>query len=530
MGPGAGAVTIAAGARELRRPAPPASGGPRFAAFCSTYVRQTKGRWANHALELEGWERAFWNEALEIDPATGRRIYQEAGLGVPTKNGKSTQASAAGLYFLVADGEAEPEVIVAAAAAPQARVVFGQSRTMAQASPLLLDHLRVLKYSLEVPRTGGIMRAVAADAALQHGGNPSANIIDEIHAHKSADLYTALTKSGAARDQPFTLWITTEGGDGAGLLAELKGQMFTGAGELERRPGLLIYRDRGNGILVYWYGAEADADIEDPATWALVNPASWMTDGRWLRSQFERLKARNALPEWQMYHLNMTPDRLQRAVDLAAFKAATRRELALRPELPVGVGVYRSADGTQGAVVVAQRQPDVRDGQPGVVVRAYHFPPDATGQAPALAIRAKLVELRATYPAPQAIDKKYHAPILGPAIAWCSNYLAETAETLTAEGLNMVKFPLYAATMGPASTLASELIATGRLAHDGDLVLIDHVNRTDATINARGRLWVAAAPPDHNPSAIALPPAIAMAMQGAPVPAAAPVYGSFGLP
>ncbi len=80
------------------------SGGPHFAAFCERYIERTKGRWARQPLILEDWQREFWWEALEIDPATGLRVYSEVGLGIPTKNGKSTMASAGGLYFLVADG------------------------------------------------------------------------------------------------------------------------------------------------------------------------------------------------------------------------------------------------------------------------------------------------------------------------------------------------------------------------------------------------------------------------------------------
>ena len=45
-----------------------------------------------------------------VRPATGLRIYNEVGLGIPRKNTKSTMASAAGLYMLDADGEPEHEV------------------------------------------------------------------------------------------------------------------------------------------------------------------------------------------------------------------------------------------------------------------------------------------------------------------------------------------------------------------------------------------------------------------------------------
>ena len=72
------------------------TGGPHFAAYCERYIRHTKGRWAGRPLVYEDWQREFWWEALEFDPATGLRIYNEVGLGIPRKNTKSTMASAAG--------------------------------------------------------------------------------------------------------------------------------------------------------------------------------------------------------------------------------------------------------------------------------------------------------------------------------------------------------------------------------------------------------------------------------------------------
>jgi hypothetical protein len=91
------------------------SGGPYFAAFCERYLRHTKGRWSGRPLVFEDWQREFWWEALEVDPATGLRVYSEIGLGLPRKNGKSVMASAFSLYMLAAGGEPEPEVYAAAA-------------------------------------------------------------------------------------------------------------------------------------------------------------------------------------------------------------------------------------------------------------------------------------------------------------------------------------------------------------------------------------------------------------------------------
>ncbi len=95
----------------------PALSAPILPRTARRYIRHTKGRWAGQPLVYEPWQREFWWEALEFDPATGFRIYNEVGLGIPRKNTKSTMASAAGLYMLDADGEPEPEVYVAAAAA-----------------------------------------------------------------------------------------------------------------------------------------------------------------------------------------------------------------------------------------------------------------------------------------------------------------------------------------------------------------------------------------------------------------------------
>ena len=157
------------------------------------------------------------------------------------------------------------------------------------------------------------MRALASDGGLQHGLNPSCSIIDEVHAHKNDDLYTALTTGTGAREQPLTFWITTAGKDEDNLLATLHDQMFDGTGELEQRSdSLLIYRDRDAGVYIWWYGAPRDADIEDPAVWARCNPASWLQDGSVLRRDFGKLK-----PEGQaarVAHLPPQPDHGHRGV------------------------------------------------------------------------------------------------------------------------------------------------------------------------------------------------------------------------
>lgn len=492
------------------------SGGPHFAAFCERYIRQTKGRWAGNPLLFEPWQREFWWEALELDPRTGRRIYTEVGLGLPRKNTKSTMASAAGHYFLVADGEAEPEVYIGAAARNQAGIVLGQMRTMARRSPGLLDLEIVRRYSIECPGTGGIARALASDGALQHGLNPSANIIDELHAHKDASLYTALTTGTAAREQPFTLWISTAGVAGQGILAEIYQSMFDGPGELEDRESLRIYRDRANGVLIYWYGAPRDADIEDPAVWLATNPISYLQDGKYLAAQFARLKSRGALLEWRMYHLNQFGEHEESWLPpgrWAACRDETDRAGAalhgLRADLPIAVGVDRAQTSDAAAIVVAQRQGEL------CVVRSRLFvPADATGQVDSEAMRVTLRELKARFPMPAAYDENAAAPLPGPAFAYDPTSFGESAEILDGEGLNMVRYPQTDALLAPATTLTHQLVSERRLRHDGDAILAEHVGASKAKLTERGMriTKLRRGSPVKNVAAVGLVMAVGIAM------------------
>lgn len=502
------------------RPPDTRTDGPYFADFCAYYLRHTKGRWANQPVVLEDWQRDFWWEALELDPVTGRRVYQEVGLGLPRKNGKSLVASAAGLYFLTADGEAEPEVYVGAGAQQQAGIVMSQSLSMARRSTKLRPYLIVRKYQLECPTNGGRMRALSSDGALQHGLNPSCSVIDEVHAHKDTALYTALTTGTGARDEPFTLWITTAGPDEDNLLADLYDQMYSGGGELEQRtPYLTIYRDRAAGVLIFWYGAPREADPDSPEVWYGCNPASWLNEGNYLAKEHRKLKAKGHMLEWRIYHLNQRVGAVEAWLpdgtwdhQKDASEVGGDPWHGLDEALPLGVGVEKSPMSDGGAIVAAQRQGD------RVVVRAKHFGAQpATGRVNVEEMRLALRSLRGRFPAPAVRDAKTQRAVPGPAVAYDPWAFTESAESVEQDGVNMVAFPQSAATMGPASTATYELVTTGRLYHDGDPVLGRHVADTTALLTDRG-MKVMKGKKRANHSAMAMVMAVAMAMQDAPKP------------
>jgi hypothetical protein len=96
-------------------------------------------------------------------------VYQEVLLGIPRKNGKSTIASAGGLYLLTSDGENEPEVYIAAAALKQATIVFRQQKRFVAASPGLQDFVIPRRDYIDCPGTAGSSGSSRATARCSTG-------------------------------------------------------------------------------------------------------------------------------------------------------------------------------------------------------------------------------------------------------------------------------------------------------------------------------------------------------------------------
>jgi phage terminase large subunit-like protein len=462
--------------------------GPRLAAFSQRYIRQTKGRWAGQPLIFEDWQQEFWDEALELDSLTGLRVYQEVILGIPRKNGKSTIASAGGVYLLTADGENEPEVYIAAASLKQATIVFRQQKRFVAASPGLQDFVLPRRDYIDCPQNGGILRVLSSDGALQHGLNPSGNIIDELWAHKSPELYTALTSAGGAREQPITITITTAGIAEEQILGQIYSAALARVDVVEHRPGLTIVRDRDAGFLMYWYGAAADADPMDPAVWALSNPASWITE-QYLRRELRKPTMR--LTDFRRLHLNQWPSGVEDWLPLGTWADCSSKDHdpndllhGLDRKRPIAVGIDFGVSDDTTCVTVAQRipmpigrrNPEIPSSEDHVVVRARFFAPDPrTGEeADVNEILNYLRSLRNMFPA--LARKVQRRGAGGPVFAYDPWGFKAMASILESEGLVMVSMAQNDSQMVPAATDLYGLVVTKRLEHDGDPVLARHLS------------------------------------------------------
>jgi phage terminase large subunit-like protein len=417
--------------------------GEQVARFAETFIVNTKGRWAGKPLIYEPWQRSLMDE-LYLQYDDGERVYTEALVGVGRKAGKSTWASSLALHALIGSREGSPEVYVAAAARDQARIVFGQAADFVKASPKLRDWLTVQRSAILCKSNGGVLRVLSSDAGVQYGLNPSMVIIDELAVHKNPELYYALTTGQLARQSPLVVSITTAGWDRDNIAFSL----YQRGKELEAQG---VAAMRRGGFLFKWWEADPMLDIMDEEGWQQANPSSWvrMQD---LRREAERLPGN----VFRRLHLNQwteAEDAWIAPSDWDVLRGPAEIDRSLPTWMAVDVGIKRDS----AAIVWGQWYGE------RLHIRQRLLLPENEGPKFGVAdVRAAVADFASGF------DRLRE-------IAYDPFSFRESAEILLERGLNMVEFPQTAGRMAPASETVYELIVGGRLEHDGERTMRDHV-------------------------------------------------------
>lgn len=180
--------------------------------FAENFCRQSKGKFGGQLVKLELWEKAILAAIFGFIDIEGNRKYREAILIIGKKNGKSLLASIVGLYMLLADGEAGPEVYCAATKKDQAKIVWSEAKKMVKKSPHLADKVRALIAELDTDFNDGTFKPLASDSDTLDGLNIHCAIMDEIHQWKNGkSLYDILADGITAREQPLIFIASTAG-------------------------------------------------------------------------------------------------------------------------------------------------------------------------------------------------------------------------------------------------------------------------------------------------------------------------------
>lgn len=182
-----------------------------------------KGKWGGTPIKLEPWQCFILCTVFGwIHKKTGLRRFRTVYIEVPRKNAKSTLSSGVGLYMLTEDGEEGAEVYSAATTRDQAKIVFGDAQSMVRRTPELRAHYgaEANAHNINVLRTSSKFEALSSEGNTLDGLNIHCAIVDELHAHKTRDVWDVLETGTGSREQSLIWAITTAGSNKTGICYE----------------------------------------------------------------------------------------------------------------------------------------------------------------------------------------------------------------------------------------------------------------------------------------------------------------------
>lgn len=223
-----------------------------------------EGNWATPTLTLEPSQVFFLCNLFGFRNPNGSRRFTTALYAVARKNAKSALAAAILLYVFCTEPEMGPQVISAATTGDQARIVWGVAKRMVEKMPDLREAFALEPFANAIARyeVGGTFKPINAKASTQDGLNPSALCFDELHAHKTRDLFDVLRSATGARNNPLFLYTTTEGYENPGPWGEVRQFAW------QVLDGIV----KADHFLAVYYALDDGDDDFDESKWIKANP------------------------------------------------------------------------------------------------------------------------------------------------------------------------------------------------------------------------------------------------------------------
>jgi phage terminase large subunit-like protein len=216
-------------------------------------------------LEIEDFQRRLLSDYFE-----GVR---ETLILIPKKNGKTTLLAALATYHLLTTPDAA--CYVGASSREQARILYDEAAGLIRRSEWVDAQVKVQAGYLRIlnKADSGFIKVLAADANTADGVIPTLALIDELHRHKTGDLY-AVFRDGLGPRQGQMVTISTAGDD----LDSPLGKTRASARAL---PGFTkdaaYHYARSDSLAFHEYALDQDDDRDDLDLVKTANPASWQT-------------------------------------------------------------------------------------------------------------------------------------------------------------------------------------------------------------------------------------------------------------
>jgi phage terminase large subunit-like protein len=236
----------------------------RICIFLS-YCQHVKGKLRGQRIKLEPWQIFILTTVFGWVDQHGNRRFKTAYVEVPRKNAKSTLSSGVALYCLSADSEGGAEVYSAATTRDQAGITWKDAKRMVEGSPRLREKFGIdtSAHSIFCGESDSYFKALSRDQGGNLDGlNVHCAVIDELHAHKTREVFDVIETATGAREQLLLWLITTAGFNRAGICYEQRAyllKILNGSHKDEEYFGIVYTLDEGD-------------DWTDPEVWKKANP------------------------------------------------------------------------------------------------------------------------------------------------------------------------------------------------------------------------------------------------------------------
>ena len=307
---------------------------------CSRLITENGG-----PLQLEDWQREVLLD--HFDQA------QEMVVLIGKGNGKTTLFAALAIWHLMTVPDAR--CYIAAASRDQASIMYQHALGFVKRNPEL-EELILVKAGYRELRTvtgTGFVRVLASDSNTADGIAPTLFLCDELHRHKSSDLYTVAMNGLDKRDGKMVT-ISTAGASLDSPLGKLRERAYLLKDQIRDDFHLRAASDDGHFVVHEW-SVPVGENTDDVTVVKRANPSSFVT--------VQSLKRRRESPstherDWLRFACNQWVGNIEDAwIEPGRWALLGDADMLIpeHHEVFVGVDIGLRHD-TSAVVVVGQRE------------------------------------------------------------------------------------------------------------------------------------------------------------------------------
>jgi phage terminase large subunit-like protein len=486
----------------------------RVCTFGTLFVH-IKGPLAGKHLTLDPWQSFILTTVFGwVWKNTGKRRFRRVYVEVPRGNGKTTISVIPALYCLAAEKEGGAEVYSAARIRDQAKVAFSIAQQMARKNHAFLNKLGVdvLAHRIVQQNSASFFEAVSSDADSLDGKNVHFGLIDELHAHRTRDVYDAIETGAGKRDQSLLWAITTAGSDKTGIAYEQRAYV------LNILKGTVV-DDSFFGVV---YTVDEGDDWTDEATWRKANPNYGVS----VEAENIAAMCRKAMQSpasqaaFLTKHLNVWIQTDQALYDTRAWNNCADAKLDIEDFIgkPCRIGVDLASKIDIAAVVLL-----FEDGERLVAFPRFYVPEAAIAESRNASyggwqIEGHLIETSGDVIDFNKIEEDIRADLdrfdvveIG-VDPWQSTQMATS---LSMSGASVFEYRQVVSTMSEPTKELDGLMRTGAITHDGNPVLAWMIGNVVGHYDAKENVYPRKERPENKiDGAVALIMALGMKLKG----------------